>query len=345
MRTVDWRELYAANQAVIEQHQPGGRLRSPLKRLAPMIQPAQAGDNGMERHESGGRPVFVHAPPSLPDGPVPLVVMLHGCTQNAADFARGTGMNRLADQHGFVVAYPEQVRQANGQGCWNWFESQHQQRGAGEPALIAGAAQLIVSSGSRWTIDADRVFVAGMSAGGTMASVMGATYPDLFAGIAVHSGLPFAAATGVGSALQVMTRGVKDPSALGSLAHRAMGSVARPVPALILHGTADRTVSPTNGTQALEQWLATNQLAAGQAVAATDPTSSTQGRSDGGRTYTASTWHDGDDRLIVARLEVEGLGHAWSGGSPSGSYTDERGPDATEAIVKFFGLDESGRSV
>ncbi len=304
-----------------------------------MTPPAPGSPNGLQRLESGGRPVFVHTPSDLPDGPVPLVVMLHGCTQNAADFAAGTGMNRFADRHGFVVAYPEQVRKANGQGCWNWFEAQHQQRGAGEPALIAGAAQLVIANGSGQTIDADRIFVAGMSAGGAMASVMGATYPDLFAGLAVHSGLPFASATGVGSALQVMTRGVKDPGALAHQAHRAMGSVARPVPTLVIHGTADRTVAPINGTQALEQWLATNQLAAGSPIVAEDPTSSSQGRSDGGRPYTASTWHDDDDRLVGARLEVEGLGHAWSGGSPTGSYTDQRGPDATEAIVRFFGLD------
>ena len=299
-------------------------------------------DTGMERLESGGRPVFVHTPPDLPAGPAPLVVMLHGCTQNAADFARGTRMNRLADQHGFVVAYPEQVRSANGQGCWNWFEPAHQQRGAGEPEGIAGATRMILGNGSRWTIDPDRVFVAGMSAGGAMSCVMGVTHPDLFAGVAAHSGLPFGSAKGVGAALQAMTRGVGDPASLESSAHRAMGSLARPVPALIVHGTADRTVCPVNGTQAVQQWLATNRLAAGDRPRQADaahPSSSTRGRSDGGRDYTLSIWRDDADRMIAGYLEIDGLGHAWSGGDPTGSYTDQRGPDASEAIVRFFGLD------
>src|SRR3954452_5954768 len=176
----------------------GGRAAAPLAGGIPRaLPPGPAGGvvplAPADRRRA--RPVFVHAPPDLdPATPAPLVVMLHGCTQTAASFSAGSLMNRTADRHGFVVAYPEQSREENPSCCWNWFSSSHQARGGGEPASIAGATRTVAEAVDRWTIDPARVFVAGMSAGGAMAAVMAATYPDVFAAVAIHSGLAYGSA-------------------------------------------------------------------------------------------------------------------------------------------------------
>jgi poly(hydroxyalkanoate) depolymerase family esterase len=356
---IDWRELYAANQAVIHGSRERPRQASPpvLRQGAPLLgrlrsgaaaalregsrmRTAQAGQgagvvgDGDRWLTVGNRRVLVHTPPGL-DASVaaPLVVMLHGCTQDPADFARGTGMNAAADAEGFVVAYPEQPRSANPQGCWNWFAREHQRREEGEPASIAAVVKALTGGAERVAIDPEQVYAAGMSAGGAMAGVLGATWPDLFAGVAIHSGLPYASATGVGAALQAMTRGTADPAAAGRAAHTAMGAVARPLPVLVIHGDADRTVRPCNGAQTAEQWCETNRLATGAPLApdADEPLT-------GGRPGTRRRWRDPAGRVLVEQLQITGLGHAWSGGSATGSHTDPSGPDATAAIVRFFGL-------
>jgi poly(hydroxyalkanoate) depolymerase family esterase len=355
MELIDWRELYASNRAVIEGRRDplgssGGFAAAPARPAGYLLPAAAAGGAAAARpagelirleHDDGRRrrPVFVYAPPGLDAGvPAPLVVMLHGCTQTAASFSAGSLMNRTADRHGFVVAYPEQSRDDNPGCCWNWFSTSHQARGGGEPAAIAGAARTVADAADRWTIDPARVFVAGMSAGGAMAAVMAATYPDVFAAVAIHSGLAYASARSLPSATQAMGRGGPDPEGLGDLAFAAMGAAARVVPAIVLHGTADATVAPVNGEHAVRQWMATNRRASGGAYAAEfdRPDAVVRDDGSGGMAFTRRTWLDSDGRLVQEQIEVDGLGHAWSGGAAGGSYTDPRGPSAADAIHEFF---------
>jgi poly(hydroxyalkanoate) depolymerase family esterase len=356
MNPIDWRELYASNRAVIEGRRPapwtggpgvelprglgrgaaGGSLGAPAG-LLPAA--ARGGAAAWERVEHvGGRAVYVHAPPDLDSGvAAPLVVALHGCTQTPASFSAGSLLNAAADRHGFVVAYPEQRREDNPQCCWNWFTGAHQGRGAGEPAAIAAATRALVADGAGPTIDPGRVFVAGMSAGGAMAAVMAATYPDLFAAVAIHSGVAYGCARSLPAATAAMRNGASDPAALGRTAFAAMGAHARPVPALVIHGTADQIVCPVNGEHVARQWVEANRLAAGDADGiSTAPVAVSEPAGPHGRAATRRAWTDRDGRALVEHLVVEGLGHAWSGGAPGGSYTDPRGPSATEAIWEFF---------
>jgi poly(hydroxyalkanoate) depolymerase family esterase len=267
-----------------------------------------------------------------------MVVMLHGCTQTAASFAAGTLMNRAADRHGFVVAYPEQSRDGNPMCCWNWFSADHQARGRGEPASLAAAARAVIAQTGRWSVDPTRVFVAGMSAGGAMAAVMAATYPDVFAAAAVHSGLAYGCARGLPAAHHAMSHGGPDPDAQGVGAFAAMGGAARVVPVIVVHGSADQIVCAVNAEHTVRQWMATNRLAAGGGYEPDfeRPAATSRERAAGGLAFARRTWTDTAGRLVQAYLEVEGLGHAWSGGAPGGSYTDSRGPSASEAIWEFF---------
>ena len=247
-------------------------------------------------------------------------------------------MNDAADRHGFIAVYPQHERDENPQGCWNWFEPQHQARGAGQPASIAGIIRELIGTTSPWTVDARRVFVAGLSAGGAMAAILAVTYPDLFAAVAVHSGLAYASATSLSEAFSAMARGSGNAAARGRAAHAAMGDLARPVPSIVVHGSADHTVAPVNATQVLEQSMAANRLAAPETCdfEITRPSASSRRQVDGGYPYTQHRWTDRGDALMHELVEVEGLGHAWSGGLPGGSFTDPRGPDATDAICRFF---------
>ena len=327
MRTIDWRELYASNRAVIER---AGRPRA-REETATIV----AGRT---------RRALVHTPAGLvPGTAVPLVCMLHGCTQDAASFAAATRMDEAADHHGFIVVYPQQERGNNAQGCWNWFQPRHQARGAGEPASIAAVLRELIGTTSPWTVDPRRVFVVGLSAGGAMAAILAAGYPDLVAAVAVHSGLAYRSATSVAAAFKAMAHGVRDPGACGRAAHAAMGDLARPVPSIVVHGSDDRTVVPVNGDQVLEQSMTANRLAAPDTCDFDigRPADTSRGRVDGGHRYALSRWTDRRGALMHAQLKVDGLGHAWSGGLPGGSFTDPRGPDATEAIWSFFA--QSGR--
>jgi poly(hydroxyalkanoate) depolymerase family esterase len=285
------------------------------------------------------RRALLHPPAAVdPHAAVPLVCMLHGCTQDPASFAAATRMNEAADRHGFVALYPQQERGENPQGCWNWFLPEHQARGAGEPASIAAIVRELIGTASPWTIDTRRVFVAGLSAGGAMATVLAATYPDIFAAVAVHSGLAYRCAGDMGAAFTAMARGSADPRGNGRAAHAAMGNHARAIPSIVVHGSADATVAPVNAEHVLEQTMTANHLAA-PATCDFDiarPTSTASGQADGGHAYTRAQWTDRRGVLMHELLEVDGLGHAWSGGAPGGSYSDPRGPDATEAIWRFF---------
>ncbi|MEA2276933.1 MAG: hypothetical protein QOC78_1893 [Solirubrobacteraceae bacterium] len=337
MSSIDWRELYASNRAVIERAGGApGALRNGFR--APLREP---GDWHEQTFTVAGRTrrALVHPPAGVdPQTAVPLVCMLHGCAQDAASFAAATLMSDAADRHGFVAVFPEQQRGDNPQGCWNWFLPEHQARGAGEPASIAAIVRELMGTTSRWTIDPRRVFVAGLSAGGAMAAVLAAVYPDLFAASAVHSGLAYRSAASMGAAFTAMAHGAGDPIGTGRAAHAALGDLARPVPSMVVHGSADQTVAPVNAEQVLEQSMTVNRLAAPETcdLDVAHPTSTSRGQVDDGHAYTRRQWTDRRGALMHELLTVDGLGHAWSGGAPGGSYTDPRGPDATEAIWRFF---------
>ncbi len=290
----------------------------------PAVVPAR-GRRFIERfytNAAGTRSYKLYVPSGYKGQEVPLIVMLHGCTQNPDDFAAGTHMNTLAETLTFLVAYPAQDSGANMQGCWNWFKAADQQRGRGEPSIIAGITCEVLGE---YHVDPGRVYVAGMSAGGAMAAIMGATYPDLYAAIGVHSGLAPGAADDLPSAFSAMQGG-------GPATPRRdvpTGEPPRTVPAILFHGDHDRTVNPRNADHLLAHYRATTSTPAPQAT-------TSRGQVPGGHAYTRATYHDAGGRAIVELWTVHGLGHAWSGGSLPGSYTDPRGPDASAEMVRFF---------
>lgn len=291
------------------------------------------------RSAAGSYPYFVYTPENYQVGtPVPLIVMLHGCTQSALDFATGTRMNLLAEQYNCIVVYPQQTKASNQNMCWNWFLPSNQVRERGEPASIAGIVQTIKNATMTWTIDPTRIYVAGISAGAAMAVILGATYPDIFAAIGVHSGLQFQAATSINTAFKVMRRGGPEPTQQGYLAYSAMSHRARLVPTIVFHGTHDHFVVPLNGDQTVQQWIETNTLASPERYTANFslPASITQGQVPGGRVYTTTSWKTVDGEEIQVYWKINGMGHAWSGGNSGSPYTDRRGPDASLAIYTFF---------
>ena len=252
------------------------------------------------------------------DGRRPLVVMLHGGTQDADDFAAGTRMNALAEEHGFLVAYPSQCKKANPSLCWNWFKTEDQMRGVGEPSIIAGITMEIVTEHH---IDPRRVFVAGLSAGGAMAIVMGVTYPEIYAAVGVHSGLAYRSATDVASAFAAM-RGDPKPQRQRKT-RRASDHVRHRT--IVFHGDADHIVHPSNAAKITEA-----QLKRGDGVVRTKTGSCA------GRTYTRAVTRDETGRALVEHWLIHGGGHAWSGGSADGTYTDTFGPDASREMLRFF---------
>jgi len=288
---------------------------------------------------AGSRPYFVYTPANYQVGTaVPLIVMLHGCTQAPADFAAGTQMDQLADQKQFIVVYPQQTSTYNQEKCWNWFDSADQSRGNGEPAIIAGIVQAVEQTTSQWTIDTHRIYAAGLSAGAAMTVILGATYPDIFAAIGVQSGLEYQAATSSTDAYTALRQGGPDPARQGQAAYNAMGSAARVVPTITFHGTSDYLVYPINGEQVVRQWMQTDHLASHNAYNASfnSPTSTTNGQVAGGHSYSVYTWNDNNGNEVQEYWLVNGMGHGWSGGSSSGTYTDPQGPGATQAIYNFF---------
>jgi poly(hydroxyalkanoate) depolymerase family esterase len=296
---------------------PGFGLRGPHLRAPPRreIAPegAQYGD-GQFSNAAGRRSYRLFIPSRSQQGRLPLVVMLHGCTQSADDFAAGTRMNFLAEEQSCFVVYPEQPSGANQSKCWNWFRAGDQQRDGGEPSLIAGITRQVMRD---HPIDPGRVYVAGLSAGGAAAAIMAATYPDLYAAVGIHSGLAHGAARDLPSALMVMRQG-------GGSGSSAKGGSA--VPTIVFHGDRDHTVHPANGDRIIAQ-------AGGDAHGTT---SVVRGRVPGGHAYTQTIVADARGRTTSEHWTIHGAAHAWSGGSPAGSYTDPKGPDATREMLRFF---------
>jgi len=274
-------------------------------------------------NRSGTRAYKTYIPAGDEGQPRPLVIMLHGCKQNPDDFAAGTRMNELADEMGFIVAYPEQAPAANVSRCWNWFQAADQQRDDGEPSLIAGITRDVVA---RQNVDPGRVYVAGLSAGGAMAAIMGRAYPDLYAAIGIHSGLAYAAACDIPSALAAMRGGTVPSDPMGD------ESTFQTVPTIVFHGDVDTTVHPRNGEHVIAQATPTGD----DLVAAAFAPQTVENGEESGRKYTKTTQADSSGKAALEHWLVHGAGHAWSGGSVNGSYTDPQGPDATRAMLRFF---------
>jgi len=260
---------------------------------------------------SGSRNYKLYVPGNCSSAPLPLIVMLHGCTQSADDFALGTGMNAIAQTHGVLVAYPIQSTSANRSKCWNWFERRDQQRGRGEPALVVGMIRQIARD---YPVEHHRIYVAGLSAGGAAAAVLAANYPDVFAAIGIHSGLACGAAHDLPSAFAAMRGAVGQ-----TITHRSS------TPTIVFVGDRDTTVHPANGARIIAATSASELAAASES-----------GRVTGGRAYTRMTYRDPGGRAMHELWTVHGAGHAWSGGNAAGSYTDPAGPDASQAMMQFF---------
>ncbi|GBU15751.1 esterase [Polaromonas sp.] len=265
--------------------------------------------HGSHCETMGTRSYKLYIPPVHTEEALPLVVMLHGCTQNPDDFAAGTEMNEAALKRGFYVLYPAQTPSANPSRCWSWFKHNHQTRGRGEPAILAGMTRAMLA---RYNIDPQRVYVAGLSAGGAMAAILGEAYPDIFAAVGVHSGMPTGAASNLPQALSAMK--------LGGV-NAASGQAP---PTIVFHGDQDGTVHPSNGAQAAA-------ASAGDARPELE-----QARSANGLNYTRQTYRQADGRVRAEHWNVHGAGHAWSGGNVQGSYTESRGPSATQEMLRFF---------
>jgi poly(hydroxyalkanoate) depolymerase family esterase len=263
--------------------------------------------------EAGSMNFKLYIPSGYRGEPVPLIVMLHGCTQSPDDFAAGTRMNALAEEGPFLVAYPAQATSANAFKCWNWFDPSHQQRDCGEPALIAGITRQIMND---YAVDPQRVYIAGLSAGAAAAAVLGTAYPDLYAAIGVHSGLPVGVARNLLSAFTAMRNG----GVVGE--HR---SSEKRVPTIVFHGDRDTIVHPANSDNVIAQAMIPDLSVCKQ-----------QGGVTGGHAYSCTRHSDASGRSMLEQWVVRGAGHAWSGGSPFGSYTDQRGPDASREMVRFF---------
>ena len=271
--------------------------------------PALPGETTAHVHHgaAGARPYLLHVP-AASTGPRPLLVMLHGGTQTAADFATATRIRELAEEHGFLVAFPEQTTSANSMRYWNWFQPDDQRRGAGEPAILVGIVDEVAAVHE---VDRERVYVAGFSAGAAMAAVLGAVYPDVFAAVGVHSGLPYGCAHDVASAFAAMRNGA------------AAAPLRCPVPVITFHGDADQTVAVDNAARVVEQFSA--GAPRGDTLVERGPT----------RPATRTVVRRGGV-VVAEQWTVHGSGHAWSGGTPGGSYADPGGPDASAEMVRFF---------
>ena len=309
---------------VFRQQQPHAPAQAPAQAPDASTQEKPAGSKGQFltksfTNQAGTRDYKLYIPTGYHGQPLPLVVMLHGCTQNPDDFANGTRMNLLAEEKQCFVVYPAQTKSANTSKCWNWFKSLDQQRGQGEPSIIADITQEVVQ---HYKLDGGKVYVAGLSAGGAMAVIMATTYPELYAAVGVHSGLPYGCAADLPSALAAMRGGMPNKSAPNP---RSTAAGASSVPIIIFHGDSDTTVHARNGEHLMKQ---SSQQQPDVLIE--------QGQVPHGHRYTCTSHHGNDGQLLAEHWVIHGAGHAWAGGSQSGSYTDPKGPDATREMLRFF---------
>jgi poly(hydroxyalkanoate) depolymerase family esterase len=284
--------------------------------------------SGSFANDAGTRSFRLYIPSAPQKQPMPLVVMLHGCKQNPDDFAAGTRMNELAEAQGWLVLYPAQQKTANRSGCWNWFQESNQRRGSGEPSIIAGMTREVMASHGA---DPRRVYIAGLSAGGAMAAIMATTYPDLYAAAGIHSGLPYAAASDLISALTAMKHGPA-PRAV----RRSAADAPHVIPTIVFHGDRDTTVHPGNGDEVIARRRGNTSPREATASSGFEPEASVLQAKPGGHGYTRTTHRDASGRIDAEHWVIHGAAHAWSGGSASGSYTDPRGPDASAEMLRFF---------
>jgi poly(hydroxyalkanoate) depolymerase family esterase len=287
-------------------------------------------------NEHGTRDYRLYVPSGYEEQRVPLIVMLHGCGQDAEDFAAGTRMNALGERETFLVLYPEQNAGANPLRCWNWFEPSSQERGRGEPSIIAGATEEVIAEHN---VDPNRVYAAGISAGGSMTSILGATYPDLYTAIGVHSGLQYKAADNSRKALVVQKTGGPDPDRQGRLAFLSARQETRILPTIVFHGEEDEVVDVVNGHQTLSQWAQTNDYAhdgSDNDSVTDEPADVLRKQTPEGYDYVRYVYDGPVGAVIMEKWIVEELGHDWSGGDPDGSYADPEGPDASEEMLRFF---------
>lgn len=282
-------------------------------------------------NQAGSRDYKLYIPTNYKGQPLPLIVMLHGCTQNPDDFAEGTRMNMLAEEQNCLVAYPAQSQSANVTKCWNWFNAIDQKRDQGEPSIIAGITREIMQTHA---VDESRVYVTGLSAGGAMAIIMGTLYPDLYAAVGVHSGLPHAIAQDLPSALKAMSgKASSDPLQANASKASYTTRTARvdAIPIIVFHGDKDSTVHPNNAEQLMQE-----NIPASVSTEKNDDADIKRGQVPNGHAYTKTTFSNDTGEVMAECWLIHGAGHAWSGGSKQGSYTDVKGPDASQEMMRFF---------
>ncbi|MBK1645449.1 hypothetical protein CKO25_12495 [Thiocapsa imhoffii] len=309
----------------------GAQRRHPGSPFAPVppppVPPGAHFERRLYRGAAGTLPYRLYRPSGTHGEPLPLVLMLHGCSQSADDFAAGTGMNSLAEEQLAFIAYPEQSESANATHCWNWFRPEHQERDHGEPALLAGITRELIEE---LNVDPERVYVAGLSAGAATALILGLAYPDLYAAIGIHSGMPHGVAQDLPSAMRAMREGVDATTAHGITPDRLPAADPiprdRPRPCIVFHGDHDALVNPLNAEHIIAQ------VTGGVGLRETLE----HGVSAAGIRYRRRRFRDPQGRVWLEHWLLHGLGHAWSGGSPTGSYTDARGPDASREMLRFF---------
>ncbi|PHK93821.1 esterase [Pseudoroseomonas rhizosphaerae] len=309
--------LDQVSQDALGQGLDGLVRHAPAATPEPMPEGARFGA-GSFAAEAGSRAYKLYIPSTHRGRPVPLVVMLHGCTQSPDDFAAGTRMNALAEEHDLLVLYPAQPSSANAQKCWNWFSPGDQRRDQGEPSLIAGMTRQVMREHA---VDPQRVYVAGLSAGGAAAAILGQAYPELYAAAGVHSGLACGAARDLPSAFAAMRKGA-------AAAPLQSAEAQRVIPTIVFHADRDTTVHPRNGDQVIAQ--------SGAAAASELRTEIQRGQVVGGHAYSRTVYANAAGLTVLEQWLIHGGGHAWSGGSPAGSYTDPRGPDASREMLRFF---------
>ncbi|MEJ8859383.1 PHB depolymerase family esterase [Variovorax robiniae] len=290
---------------------PAPSTQAPTSLNAPSGTPPPAGAADIEASSQahGEHTVFIPSRPARKERP--MVVMLHGAAQDPDDFAAGTTMNDAAERHGFVVLYPGQSKLASAYRCWNWFEAAHQDRGHGEPARIAALTQHVARAHG---VDRERIYVAGLSAGGAMASLLGELFPEIYAAVGVHSGLAAFAGKDMSSGLAAMRGGVRPPS------------VPSEMPTIVFHGDRDTVVSPVNGMQVIEAAFGIDRRFSLEEHVGAD-----------GRRVTRRKYFRRSSKAVCGEhWTLHGASHAWSGGSAAGTFADPQGPDASEEMLRFF---------